>query len=84
MHPTVWGTIEHFKKEDSLAHAKWRVEMTNTEPVNHQEVVVTPPEAGSSRRKKQVAKITNLKILCSKYGEVTDKREYLNMISSLL
>ena len=81
LNSTVWVTVDHFRKEESIAVSRWREDATFVEqrlPEND--------DTGTTRQINQREKIAKLKNLCVHFPTFSGafKADYLKLISAAI
>ena len=81
LNSTVWVTVDHFNKEETLAMSHWREEATTV-----QARLADMNDAGSSRSIHQRDKVAKLKNVCSQFETFSGglKKDYLKMVSAMI
>ena len=76
---TLWSSIDHMRKEDSTATAKWREDLTTRSQTN------SPIEETRGGRKiAQKEKMLRFRNVCKTYSSITDKLEYIKLIKAVI
>ena len=81
LNSTVWVTVDHFKKEETLAMSRWREEATTVQPR-----LAEADDSGSCRNIKQREKVAKLKNLCSQVDTFSGAlmKDFLKLVSAAI
>ena len=78
IHANIWTVVRQLQKEESIAHTKWREQLTSVSQT------IEPADEGGSRRihqKKHMQRITNV---CQQFNNIVDPVHYFDLLRSVL
>ena len=76
---TLWSSIDHMRKEDSTTATKWREDITTS-----QQNSPTIEETRGGRKNLQKEKILRLQTVCKTYNFISNKKEYIKLIKTVI
>ena len=81
LNSTVWVTVDHFRKEESIGVSRWREDATFVE-----KRLADSDDAGTTRQISQREKISKLKNLCLHFPTFSGvfKADYLKLVSAAI